>query len=267
MKTFFAVIFLIVCVSSPSVAANNSLSDEQLLQIKFDQKLDSQVSPDLCFRDETGKQIRLGDYFGKRPVVLMLGYYGCPMLCTLVLNGATESFRGLKWSVGDQFDVIFASIDPDETPPLAAEKKKNYLRRYGHRGKPNGWHFLTGGSNSIQKLANEIGFRFAYDPALKQFAHPSGFVVLTPEGKVAHYFFGVTYSAAELNSALRNASVKKIGSPVEQLILLCCEYSPLRGKYGYVIMDAVRVGGIAMVLGLGVIIFRQQNRRKPEKPR
>jgi protein SCO1/2 len=260
MKTIFAILFLFAFLFSTD-AANNSLTDEQLLQIKFDQKLNSQVSPALIFRDETGKQIQIGNYFGKRPIVLILGYYSCPMLCTLVLNGATESFRELKANAGEQFDVIFVSIDPAEMPSLAAEKKKNYLREYGRRGNPNGWHFLTGDKTSIQTLADEVGFHFAYDPALKHFAHPSGFVVLTPDGKVSHYFFGVTFSPKELDLALHEAKAKKIGSPVEQFILLCCEYSPLRGKYGNLAMAIVRVGGISTVVVLG-IFFVRTNRRK-----
>jgi protein SCO1 len=264
MKTIFIIAILLPFLFHANAVDNNSLSDETLLQIKFDQKLNSRVSPDLIFRDENGKQIRLGDYFGKRPIVLMLGYYGCPMLCTLVLNGMVSTFQDLKWTVGEQFDVIFASIDANETPQLAAEKKKTYLRSYG-RGRADGWHFLTGDKNSIQKLADAIGFHFAYDPVIKQFAHPSGFVVLTPDGKISRYFFGVTYSATELNSALREANVKKIGSPVEQFILLCFHYSPLTGKYGNLVMNIVRIGGVSTLVALGAIIFTQQNHRKAEK--
>jgi len=262
MKIIFAISILISFLLSAN-AANNSLADEQLLQIKFDQKLNSQIPSALTFRDEAGKQIQLGDCFGKRPIVLMLGYYGCPMLCTLTLNGATESFRGLKQNVGEQFDVFFVSIDPTETPSLAAERKKNYLRDYGHRGNPNGWHFLTGDKTSIRALADEVGFRFAYDSALKQFAHPSGFVVLTPDGKVSHYFFGVTFSPKELDLALREAGEKKIGSPIEQFILLCFHYAPPTGKYGNLAMGIVRGGGIGTVVALG-IFFVRANRRKWE---
>jgi protein SCO1 len=263
MKTIFAMLILPLLLLSAN-AANDSLTDVQLLQIKFDQKLNSQVSPALIFRDSTGKQVRLGDYFGKRPIVLILGYYTCPMLCTLVLNGATESFRDLKWSVGKNFDVIFVSIDPNETSKLAAAKKKTYLRDYGRADSENGWHFLTGDQLSIQTLADEIGFRYAYDAGLKQYAHPSGFVVLTPDGKVAHYFFGVTFSAKEVDTALRDAGAKKIDSPVRELILLCCEYSPLRGKYGNLVMDVVRVGGVSMVVALGIYFIRPTRRRKSE---
>jgi len=265
MKIIFAITILFSILFHANAATNTSLTDAQLLQIKFDQKLNSQISPNLIFRDETGKHIQIGNYFDKRPIVLILGYYGCPMLCTLVLNGAISTFQDLKWSVGENFDVIFVSIDPNETPQLAAEKRKTYLRSYG-RGKPDGWHFLTGDKNSIQKIADEVGFHFAYDPRIKEFAHPSGLIILTPDGKVSRYLFGVTYSAKELNSALRAANAKKIGLPVEQFILLCFHYAPITGKYGNLIMIAVRVSGIAMMIALGAIIFKQ-TRRKPEPPK
>ncbi|HTR42327.1 MAG TPA: SCO family protein [Pseudomonadales bacterium] len=271
--TLLSILFL--CASVNFVAANSSLTDTQLLQIKFDQKLNSHVSPDLVFRDEAGQSVRFGDYLGKRPVVLILGYYQCPMLCSLVLNGAMDSFRDLKWSVGKQFDVVFVSIDPAEQPALAAEKKATYVRVYGRLGSENGWHFLTAATTtrpardlmpedqSVQTLADEIGFRFAYDTGLKQFAHPSGFAVLTPDGKVAHYFFGVTFSPDEVAAALHEASAKKIGSPVQEFVLLCCEYSPLRGKYGNLVMATVRVGGLVTLLALGMFFFRSL-RPKPE---
>lgn len=262
MKTLLAVLILF-SFWSPVRAENNSLSDADLLQIKFDQKLNSSVAPDLNFTDENGKPVQIGNYFHRRPIVLMLGYYGCPMLCTLALNGAVSTFQDLKANVGEDFDVIFVSIDPHETAQLAADKKRTYVRSYG-RGKADGWHFLTGDEASIQKLADEIGFHFAYDPAIKQFAHPSGFVVLTPDGKISRYFFGVTYSAAELNTALHAADAEKISSPVEQFILLCFHYSPLTGKYGNLVMDVVRGGGIAMMLAVGALIFLPK-RSKPEE--
>jgi protein SCO1/2 len=265
MKAILLFLFLTVTVCQ---AANSSLTEAQLLQIKFDQKLNSQVSPDLIFHDESGKLVRIGGYFDKRPVVLILGYYRCPMLCTLVLNGAMDSFRDLKWNIGSQFDVIYVSIDPQEKSSLAAEKKATYLRVYGRKGADNGWHFLTTATTppqigdmqpedkSVQTLADEIGFRFAYDGSLKQFAHPSGFVVLTPDGKVTHYFFGVTFSPDEVDAALRAAAAKKIGSPVQEFILLCCQYSPFHGKYGNLVMGIVRAGGIATVIALGFILLR-----------
>jgi protein SCO1/2 len=266
MKTFFAIANLLLAVSSAFAATNNSLTDEQLLQIKFDQKIGVQVPLDLNFLDEAGKQVQLGDYFGKKPVVLMLGYFECPMLCTLVLNGAVDGFQGLKWTVGEDFDVMFVSIDPKETPELATRKREMYFRSYG-RGTIDGWHFLSGDNNSIHQLADEVGFHYAYDPAIKQYAHPSGLIILTPDGKVSRYFFGVTYSAKELNTALRDAGGYKTGSPVQQLILLCFHYSPLTGKYANLTMFVVRAGGILTVVGMAAMIFMQPKRRKgePEK--
>ncbi|HEX3627432.1 MAG TPA: SCO family protein [Verrucomicrobiae bacterium] len=283
---FFAALITFPLFTLTTFAAQNSLTDTQLLQIKYDQKPGSQVSPNLVFRDETGKQVRLGDYFGTRPIVLVPGYYRCPMLCSFIMEGLIESFRDLKWNAGEQFDVVFVSIDPKEDPALAAAKKKLYLRDYGRAGTENGWHFLVAATNqfgalvgrsqvelpppspgahdnkAIDTLADEIGFRFAYDAASKQYAHPAGFVVLTPDGKVAHYFFGVTFSAKEVDAALRHANARKTDSPVRDFILLCCEYSPLRGKYGNLVMDVVRAGGFGMVAALGIYFIRPM-RRKP----
>ena len=240
------------------------LSDVELRKIVFEQKLNSEVALDLPFRDETGKLVRLGDYFGRKPVILVPGYYGCPMLCTLVLDGLIESMQDLKKSVGQQFVVLNFSIDPNEKPDLAAAKKRTYLRRYGRPEAAEEWHFLTGDSSAIQKLTDQIGFRYAYDPATKQYAHPSGFVVMTPQGKVARYFFGVDFSAKDLDSALDAASSNRASSPVQQLLLLCFHYSPITSKYGGYILAFVRVCGVATLLGLGAAIVRAIHQaRKP----
>ncbi|HEY1663554.1 MAG TPA: SCO family protein [Verrucomicrobiae bacterium] len=264
MKTLLITCVLFLAEFFVNAATNGSLSDEQLLQIKFDQKLGAQISPALLFHDETGKQVRLSDYFGEKPTVLILGYYGCPMLCTLTLNGATECFQDLKWTVGDQFDVIFVSIDPTETPQLASEKKQDYLRIY-RRGHADGWHFLTGGQISIRALTDEVGFHYAYDSKVKQFAHPSGLVVLTSGGKVSHYFFGVTFAPDQLDAALHDASARKIGSPIDELFLLCFHYSPLTGKYGHLVILIVRAAGVATMLAVGLVIFIPA-RHKPKRP-
>jgi len=262
MKPILILMFLLAAFPLP--AANTSLSDDELLQIKYDQKPGAQVSPALAFRDDTGKTVRLGDYFGRKPIVLIPGYYGCPMLCTLVLNGAIDSFRGLKQDAGDGFEVIFVSIDPSETPALAAEKKQNYLRRYD-RGRADGWHFLTGDEPSIRVLADEIGFRYAYDPAIKQFAHPSGFVVLTPDGHVSRYFTGVTFAAKDVDTALHEAAAGKAGPPAGDSFLLCFHYAPWHGRYGRLVMVVVRIGGIATVLALGLALVapRRSSKKSP----
>jgi protein SCO1/2 len=249
-----ALILIIAALAVHAVGAE--LSDAALRQITFEQKPGAQISPGLQFRDENGRAVKIGDYLGGKPVILVPGYYGCPMLCTLVLNGLVESMQDLKANVGSDFAVLNYSIDPSEKPPLAAQKKATYLRRYGRDGAAAGWHFLTGDEASIKKLSDQIGFRYAYDPAIKQYAHPSGFVVITPQGKVVRYFFGVDFAAKDLDVALRQAADNQTGSPVRQLLLLCFHYSPITGKYGNLILASVRICGIATLAALCLLIGR-----------
>jgi protein SCO1/2 len=260
-------IALAICLSLVSLVANASeLTDSALRQIRFDQKINAQIPLDAAFRDETGKTVRLGDYFGKKPVILVLGYYGCPMLCTLVLNGLVETMQDLKSSVGNQFDVLDVSISPSETPQLAAAKKREYLRHYGRPGADAGWHFLTGGEPVIRRLSDAVGFHYAYDSGAKQYAHPSGFIVLTPQGKVSRYFFGVNFRGQELNDALKDASANRAGSPIRQLLLLCFHYSPITGKYGALIVNSVRAIGIATFLGLAIFVTRSLRSDHKSRP-
>lgn len=247
--------------AAPSVPADN-LTDSRLAEIKFDQKLNETISLDLHFRDENGRDVRLADYFSNKPVILVLGYYGCPMLCTLVLNGMVEGLQDIRWSIGKEYDVINVSIDPHETPELAAAKKRTYLKRYGRPEAEAGWHFLTGQPEAIQRLADEVGFRYAYDDVSKQYAHPSGIVVLTPDGKTSSYLFGVTYPPSELFASLNAASSRKIGSRIQELILLCFHYRPITGRYGNIIMSTVRILGIATLIGLVTLIARTVRREK-----
>lgn len=263
--------FLLVCFLARVASADvQTLSDEALAQVRYEQKLNAQLSLALPFRDEEGQQVRLGKYFGRKPVLLVLGYYQCPMLCTLVLNGMVESAADMKWSIGRDFDVVSVSIDPGETPALAAAKKRTYVKRYGRSGAAQGWHFLTGDQTAIQQLANEVGFRYAYDPVSKEYAHPSGLIILTPEGKISRYLFGVTYSPKELYTALRDASSNQVGSPIQQLILLCFHYNPVTGKYSGIIIVVLRCLGIATIMGLFWLIVALARRgpgpRKPEIP-
>ncbi len=247
--------FLVLCLVLVGVSGNaQSLPDETLAQIRFDQKLNTQISLNLSFRDEDGKQVRLGQYFGHKPVLLVLGYYECPMLCTLVLNGMVESAADMKWSIGREFEVVNLSINPRETAALAAAKKRTYLKRYGRSGAAQGWHFLTGDEPAIRQLANEVGFRYAYDPASKQYAHPSGLVVLTPLGKVSAYLFGVTFAPRDLYSSLQTASSNHVGWPIHQLILLCFHYNPITGKYSSTIVAALRFMAVGTMLGLAGLI-------------
>ena len=263
MKRFLCLAFLLPLAALAEGPTPGSLTDQSLVQIKFDQKPGSRISMNLPFRDESGKSVRLAEYFGEKPVILVLGYYGCPMLCTLVNNGLVAALDDLKLDIGNQFEVVNISINPKELPALAAAKKLNYLKAYGRTGAAAGWHFLTGDEPAIRQIADEVGFRYAYDPVSGQYAHPSGLVFLTPDGKVAHYLFGVTFSPKEVDAALQDAGAGNVGSPIEQFILLCFHYRPLTGKYGNLIMTVVRVSGVATLAGLaGVIVLMSQRKRK-----
>ena len=253
LKAFFSLFWALCCWLQ--TAKGQGVSAENLGKLNFEQRLGQQVSLDLEFRDEDGRQIKLKDYLGKKPVILVLGYYGCPMLCTLVLNGLVSTLQDIKPTVGDQFEVINVSIDPHETPALAAAKKKSYLKQYGRHDAAKGWHFLTGEQPAIEQLAGAVGFQYLYDAPSKQYAHPSGFLVLTPEGKVARYFFGVTYSNKELDDVLKQATSNKVGSPIQQLFMLCFHYSPITGKYGPTIMVVVRICAALTILGLGKVMM------------
>lgn len=271
MKARPGFIFILLCVMVAAPLMAQSLTDDQLSRISFDQELNAQISLDLPFRDENGKTVTLRDYFGQKPVVLVLGYYQCPMLCTLTFNGMVESMNDMKWSIGKEFNVVHVSINPRETSELAAAKKQTYLRRYGRHGAGAGWHFLTGDEPNIRKLADEVGFHYAYDPSVKQYAHPSGLVILTPQGEVSKYFFGVSFSAPELFAALQNASERRVGSPIERLVLLCFHYSPIHGKYGALIMSVLRVLAVATLLGMAwfafVMIRRERKHRLTAIPK
>ncbi|HTL18301.1 MAG TPA: SCO family protein [Patescibacteria group bacterium] len=243
-------------------AGAQPLSDAALASIDFKQKLNSQVPLTLRFIDETGAPVRLSDYFGSKPVVLVLGYYKCPMLCNLVLNGLVESLDNMRWGVGQEFVVLNVSIDPEEQPGLAAAKKQTYLKRYGRTDAAAGWHFLTGKEPEIRLLAESVGFGYRFDPATRQYAHPSGLIILTPEGKVARYFFGVNFSSQQLFEALKASASNKVGSPIQKLILLCFHYNPLSGKYSSTILEIVRILSVATVLGLVAVVLVSSRRPK-----
>lgn len=249
-----------------------SLTEPQLSTLGFDQKLNSRISLDLTFRDEQGKTVALEDYFGQKPVVLVMGYYQCPMLCTLTFNGMVESMNEMKWSIGEQFNVVHVSIDPNETPALAFAKKCSYLKKYGRASAGAGWHFLTGDEPAIRRLANQVGFHYAYDPSVRQYAHPSGLVVLTPDGTISKYLFGVQFLPSDVYGALQSASVSKVGSPIQKLVLLCFHYNPIRGKYGALIMAIVRVLGASTIGGIMVLVVamirgeRKISSRLPAEP-
>jgi len=246
-------VFLLILLSSATTFAQ-ALSDTALRKIAFDENLGASISLDTPFRDEQGKSVRLGDYFGKRPEILVLGYYRCPMLCTLVLNGLTSALQDIKPQMGHDYDVVDVSIDPHETFTLAAAKKKSYATRFGRPGVELGWHFLTGDEKAIRKLAAEVGFNYAYDPGSGQYAHPSGLIILAPSGKISHYLSGVVFSDADLSRALSDAVDAKVGSPIEQIFLLCFHYSPLTGKYSATVLGVVRATAVVVLLLLAAVI-------------
>ncbi|HWB61049.1 MAG TPA: SCO family protein [Chthoniobacteraceae bacterium] len=254
---------ILSCLFFATRFAVAEIPDATLRQVVFEQKPGAQVSGALQFRDEAGRLVKLSDYLGDKPVILIPGYYRCPMLCTLVLNGAVEAMQDLPKSIGKDFVVVNFSIDPAETPQLAAAKKANYLRQYGRPGADAGWHFLTGDEPAIRQLCDEIGFHYAYDPQIGQFAHPSGFVVLTPDGKITRYFFGVNFSGKELDASLTAAASNHVEPGIRQLFLLCFHYSPITGKYGGLIVNITRVLGIATVLAIAAFILRAA--RRPRK--
>jgi len=223
--------------------------------VSFEQRLNEQVPLDLTFRDERGNDVALAKYFNGKPVILSLVYYNCPMLCTLVLNGLTESLIEQKFSVGNEFNVVTISFDPRESPALAQAKKSTYLSRYRRNGAEQGWHFLTGDQQNISRIAAAIGFHYRFDPATGQFAHPSGILVLTPHGKIARYFYGIEYSPRDVRFGLIEASQERIGSPVDEVLLLCYHYDPKSGKYSSLAMGSMRIAGVLTLLGLGSLFF------------
>jgi protein SCO1 len=236
-----------------------------LRQVSFDQRLNAQVPLDLVFKDETGRSVKLGDYFHGKPVVLVLAYFRCPMLCTEVLNGLVRVMLDVPYNAGNEFEVLTVSFDDRETPKMAAAKKKSYVERYGRPGAEEGWHFLTGQKEAIQQLTDAVGFRFTYDPRSDQFAHASGIMILTPQGRVGRYLYGIDYSPRDFKLGLMEASQNKIGSPVERAVLFFCfHYQPEDGKYGVVIMNFVRLGGVLTVLAIVIFVWvmlRQEKRR------
>lgn len=247
----------------PEAGPPSNAMPQALQQVKFDQKLDAQLPLDATFKDDTGKVVRLGDYFGERPVVLAFVYYECPMLCNQILNGLVSGVGVLDQTVGTDFDVVAISFDARETPTQAAAKKATYLDRYQRPGSERGWHFLTGDEATIKRVTDTAGFQFAWDAATQQFAHASGIIVTTPDGKLSRYLFGIEYPPRDLKFALMESSAGKIGSVVDQVLLYCYHYEPGTGSYSLVAMNAVRMGGVVTMvalLGFVAISLRRDNR-------
>ncbi len=235
-----------------------------LAGVGIDQKLNAPVPLDLHFRDEAGRSVPLATYFHGKPVLLALVYYRCPMLCTQILNGVETSLKAVSLNPGQDFEVVSVSFDPQDTPETAGGKRKSVLQRYGRPGTEKGWHFLTGNEPEIRALTNAAGFRYKFDPVTQQFAHASAIMILTPEGRLSRYYYGVEYSPRDLRLGLVEASANKIGTPVDEILLFCFHYDPATGKYGAVAMNMLRgAGALFVLLGGGVllIVFRHDIRR------
>jgi protein SCO1/2 len=245
-----------VAAQIPDPMQNIGVRPELLKDVSIDQRLNDQVPLNLQFHDEHGHSVSLAQFFTPgKPVVLSLVYFSCPMLCTEELNGLDRSLKLIPMSVGKDFQVVTVSIDPTDEPILAEAKRDLYTGMYGRPGAAAGWHFLTGENSQIKTLADSIGYHYAYDPDSKQYAHAALIVVLTGEGKISRYFYGVTYPSRDLRFGLEQASDGKIGSPVDQVLLFCYHYDPHTGKYGLLISRVLQLGGAVTLLALGGLIF------------
>ncbi|MFO0579594.1 MAG: SCO family protein [Polyangia bacterium] len=239
-------------------------SSTVLDSVRFEQRLGAQVPLDLPLRDERGATVRLGDYFGQRPVLLALTYYRCPMLCGLVLSGLLRAVTELSFTAGQQFEIVLVSIDRKDTPELAAAKKQHYTRHYHRKGAEAGWHFLTSPTPApVAALARAVGFYYSYDPRQDQYAHPSGVITLTPTGQVSRYFYGIDYLPTHLRYGLIEAAAGKIGSPVDQLLLRCYHYDGQTGKYKLAIWRGVQLACVLMALAVAVLLRPRAWRRQP----
>ncbi len=226
-----------------------------LREVSIAQRLNEQIPPEIVFRDEDGMAVHLGDYFGKKPIVLSLVYFDCPALCTEVLNGELRTMKAVSLDLGKDFDVVTISFEPKDSPALAKAKRDVYAGQYGRPGAKENWHFLTGEQPSIDALTQAVGFHYAYDSASRQYAHAAAILVLTPRGRIARYFYGVQYPARDFRLGLVEASEGKIGTPADHALLYCYQYDPMTGKYGLIVMNVVRLAGLLTVLVLGIFMF------------
>jgi protein SCO1 len=240
-----------------------------LAGVTIEQRLDTQLPLDAEFRDEYGQTVKLGRYFGKRPVVLALVYYECPMLCTQILNGMVRAARVMTFTPGKDYDVVAISFDARETPKQALLKKAVYVKDYGHPETADGWHFLTGSPDSIKRVTSAVGFQYKWDVYTATFAHASAIYVLTPDGKLSKYFYGIEYSPKDMRLGLVEASQNKIGNAVDQILLFCYHFDPTSAKYTFLAMSILRAAGAATVLMLGGFVFimlRRDSRQKGNRP-
>jgi protein SCO1/2 len=236
-----------------------------LREVAFEQRLHAQIPRHLVFRDDAGRSVQLGDYFGTLPVMLTLAYYECPMLCGLVLDGLAHSLGALSLSIGEQFVVVTVSFDPRDTPGQAAVKKAQYMHSYARPGAAAGWHFLTGDEATIRSLTEAVGFQYAYDAEQGQFAHAAGIVVLTPQGRIARYLYGIEFAPKDVRLALVEAAAGEIGAAVDQLLLFCYQYDPITGTYGLVITKVLQLASLLTVVTVGGFLVLMFRRDRPQK--
>lgn len=272
-----ALVALLLCSAAPLVATGMTdthlpeapLPPPPVKDVGFDQKLGDSIPLDLVFKDEAGKDVRLSQYFGKRPVVLSLVYFNCPMLCGMTTDGLVRSVRALRFEPGTDYEILSISFDPRETPEVASEKKRTVMAQYGRKSGPGGWHFLTGDAASVAALTSAVGFRYVWDAEQRQFAHATGVTLLTPQGRITKYFFGIEYPTKDLRLALIEASEEKIGNVVDQLLLLCYHYDPKAGRYTVAVRNLVRGGAVLTLLALVgfVTIMLRRERASAKRPR
>jgi protein SCO1/2 len=271
MKTMFIYglqLFFLISALAQFCAAD-SQAPAALRDVGFDQRLNESIPLELEFTNETGAAVKLADYFGNRPVILVLAYYRCPMLCTLVLNGVVQAMHGMSLVPGKDYNVVTVSFDPRETPALAAAKKKTYVANYGRVGADEGWHFLTGKQEAIEKLTRAVGFRYVYDAKQDQYIHTSGIIVLTPQGRISRYFYGIQFPARDLRLGLVEASANRIGSPTDEVLLYCFHYDPATGKYTASVLNFVRAGGVLTILALAGMVWhlmRHESQKACQRP-
>jgi protein SCO1/2 len=263
-KSYAALLLALTGVAAISANAEQATTPAILSNVGITQNLNAQIPPDLVFRDETGKSVRIGDFFGPKPIVLSLVYFDCPALCTEVLNGELRTMKAISLDLGKDFDAVTVSFEPKDTPALAKAKRDIYAGQYGRPGAADHWHFLTGEQQSIDALTNVTGFHYAYDSSIRQYAHAAAILILTPDGRIDRYFYGVQYPARDVRLGLVEASEGKIGTLTDHALLYCYQYDPMTGKYGVVVMNVLRAAGGLTVLVLGIfmtLMFLRERKR------
>ena len=261
-----AILLALSGVAIVSTSAQQVTTPAIFSKVSITQNLNAQIPPNLMFRDETGKSVRIGDFFGHKPILLSLVYFDCPALCTEVLNCELRTIKAISLDLGKDFEAVTVSFEAKDTPSLAKAKRDVYVGQYGRPGAEDRWHFLTGDQQSIDTLTNVAGFHYAYDTLIRQYAHAAAILVLTPDGRIDRYFYGVQYPARDVRLGLVEASEGKVGSFTDQALLYCYQYDPMTGKYGVVVMNVLRVAGglTVMVLGIFMTMMFLRERKRPD---